>query len=87
MSQDFELHSVFSNQEHIYNRLNIPRNNLKEIEQIKSKIDSQKWLASELYEKIRKTCMPHGEFKRRYWFFADTPNIAKNCRVIGKDLL
>ncbi len=27
-----------------------------------------------------------GKFKHRYWFFADTPNIASNCRVIWKDL-
>jgi hypothetical protein len=33
---------------------------------------------SELYEKIRETCMPRGEFKHRYWFFADTPNIDRN---------
>ncbi len=25
--------------------------------------------------------------KHRYWFFADTPNIARICRVIWKDLL
>jgi hypothetical protein len=24
-------------------------------------------IASELYEKIRETCMPRGEFKHRYW--------------------
>jgi len=23
--------------------------------------------------------MPRGEFKHRYWFFADAPNIARNC--------
>jgi hypothetical protein len=23
-------------------------------------------------KKIRETCMPRGEFKYRYWFFADT---------------
>jgi hypothetical protein len=28
---------------------------------------------SEAYEKIVETCMPRGEFKRRSWFFADTP--------------
>ncbi len=44
-------------------------------------------IASELYEKIRETCMPHGEFKRRYWFRADTPNIARNCSVTWKDSL
>jgi hypothetical protein len=38
-------------------------------------------------KKIRETCMPHGEFKYRYWFFADTPNIAWTVSVIGKDLL
>ncbi len=31
--------------------------------------------------------MPCGEFKHRYWFFADTANIARNCRVIWKDLI
>jgi hypothetical protein len=31
---------------------------------------------SVVYEKIRETCMPRGEFKHRYKFFADTPNIA-----------
>jgi hypothetical protein len=31
--------------------------------------------------------MPRGEFKHRYWFFAETPNIGRNCRVILKDLL
>jgi hypothetical protein len=30
--------------------------------------------------------MPRGQFKHRYWFFADTPNIARNYRVIWKDL-
>ena len=25
--------------------------------------------------------MPREEFKHRYWFFADTPHIARNCRV------
>jgi hypothetical protein len=28
-----------------------------------------------------------GEFKHRYWIFADTPNVAWTVRVIGKDLL
>ncbi len=28
--------------------------------------------------------MPRGQFKHRYWFFADTSNIAGNCRVIWK---
>ncbi len=41
---------------------------------------------SEAYEKIRETCTPRGEFKHRYWFFADTPNIAGNFSVIWKDL-
>jgi hypothetical protein len=27
-------------------------------------------------KKIRETYKPRGEFKHRYWFFADTPNIA-----------
>jgi hypothetical protein len=26
--------------------------------------------------------MPLGKFKHHFWFFADTPNIARNCRVI-----
>jgi hypothetical protein len=26
--------------------------------------------------------MPRGEFKHRYWFFADAPNIARNSSVI-----
>jgi hypothetical protein len=39
-------------------------------------------IVSDLSKKIRETCMPRGEFKHRYWFFADTPNIASNCRVI-----
>jgi hypothetical protein len=34
-------------------------------------------IASDLYEKIRETCMPRGEFKHCYWSFADTPNIAR----------
>jgi hypothetical protein len=38
-------------------------------------------IASELYGKIRETCLPRGEFKHRHWVFADTPNIARNCRV------
>ncbi len=25
--------------------------------------------------------MPRGEFNFRYWFLADAPNIARNCRV------
>ncbi len=41
---------------------------------------------SEPYEKTRETCRPRGEFKHRYWFFADTPNIAGNFSVIWKDL-
>ncbi len=40
--------------------------------------------ASELCEKIRETCRPRGEFKNRYWFCADTPNIARICCVIMK---
>ncbi len=31
--------------------------------------------------------MPRGEFKHRYWFFADTPNVAWFVSVIWKDLL
>jgi len=30
---------------------------------------------SEAYETISETCLPRGEFKHRYWFFADTPNV------------
>ncbi len=41
---------------------------------------------SELNEKIRETWRPHGEFKHRYWFLADTPNIDRNFCVIWKDL-
>jgi hypothetical protein len=37
---------------------------------------------SDFYEKIRETYMPRGEFKHRYWFIADTPNIGKNFCVI-----
>jgi hypothetical protein len=33
-------------------------------------------------KKIRETCMPRGEFKYRYWFFADTPNIAWIVSII-----
>ncbi len=33
-------------------------------------------------KKIRETCMPRGEFKYRYWFFADTPNVAWIISVI-----
>ncbi len=29
--------------------------------------------------------MPRGEFKHRYWFFADAPNITGNYSVIWKD--
>ncbi len=39
---------------------------------------------SEVYEKAHETCNPRGEFKHRYWFFADTPNIARICRCIWK---
>jgi hypothetical protein len=28
--------------------------------------------------------MPRGEFKHRYWFFADAPNIASNCSLFEK---
>ena len=38
-------------------------------------------------KKIRETCMPRGEFKYRYWFFADTPNIAWIISAIWKDFL
>jgi hypothetical protein len=31
--------------------------------------------------------MPRGEFKHRYWFFADTPNVAWTVSIICKDLL
>ncbi len=30
--------------------------------------------------------MPRGQFKHRYWFFADTPKIGRNYRVTWKDL-
>ncbi len=30
--------------------------------------------------------MPRGEFKHRYWFFTEAPNIAGNYSVIWKDL-
>ncbi len=43
-------------------------------------------IASELSEKICETCIPRGEFKHRFWFFADTPNIARNGRILWKDL-
>jgi hypothetical protein len=33
-------------------------------------------------KKIQETCMPGGEFKYRYWFFAGTPNIAWIVGVI-----
>ncbi len=42
---------------------------------------------SEEYKKIRETYKPRGEFKHRYWFFADTPNVAWIVSVIWKDLL
>jgi hypothetical protein len=35
--------------------------------------------------KIQETCMPRGEFKHRYWFFADSPNAAWIVSVILKD--
>jgi hypothetical protein len=35
-------------------------------------------------KKIWESSMPHAQFKQRYKFFADTPNIAGNCRVIEK---
>ncbi len=44
-------------------------------------------IVSESYEKIGKICMPRGEFKHRYWFFADAPNIGSDVCVIWKDLL
>jgi hypothetical protein len=39
-------------------------------------------IMSEAYEKISETCLPRGEFKHRYWFFVDAPNIGRNCSVI-----
>ncbi len=39
-------------------------------------------IVSEAYEKIWETCMPRGEFKHRYWFFAETPNVAWIVGVI-----
>ncbi len=44
-------------------------------------------LCRRLIKKIQVTCMPRGEFKHRYWFFADTPNVAWTVSVIWKDLL
>ncbi len=43
-------------------------------------------VVSELCEKSREACRPRGEFKHRYWFFADTPNIVRIFCVIWKDL-
>ncbi len=34
---------------------------------------------SEANEKIWETCMPRGEFKHRYWFFAETPKRRLDC--------
>ncbi len=31
--------------------------------------------------------MPRDEFKHRYWYFANTPNIGRNVSVIWQDLL
>jgi hypothetical protein len=31
---------------------------------------------------VHETCMPRGEFKHRYWFFADTPNVAWFVSII-----
>ncbi len=42
---------------------------------LKSMIVSQCRYSFGGLEKIRETCMPLGEFKHRYWFFADAPNI------------
>ncbi len=41
-------------------------------------------IVSECMKKIWESFMPHAQFKQRYKFFADTPNIAGNCRVIEK---
>ncbi len=41
---------------------------------------------SEVSEKIRETGKPRGQFKHRYWYFADTPNIGRSYSVIWKDL-
>jgi hypothetical protein len=43
-------------------------------------------VVSEVYENIRETCKPFAQFKHRYSFLADIPNIAVNYRVIWKDL-
>jgi hypothetical protein len=42
---------------------------------------------SEVYEKIRETCMSRAHFKLRCSFFADSPNIAGDCRVIWKFIM
>ena len=42
---------------------------------------------SEEYKKVRETYKPRGESKQRYWFFADTPNIAWIVSVVWKDFL
>jgi hypothetical protein len=39
-------------------------------------------IVSEEYKKIRETYKPRGEFKHRYWFFADTPNVAWIVSVV-----
>jgi hypothetical protein len=39
-------------------------------------------LCRRLIEKIQETCMPRGEFKHCYWFFAVTPNVAWTVSVI-----
>ncbi len=41
-------------------------------------------IALDAYEKIQETCMPHGQFKHRYWYFVDTPNISRSYGVICK---
>ncbi len=38
------------------------------------------------FMKIPGNLQSRGKSKHRYWFFADAPNIARNCRVICKDL-
>ena len=39
-------------------------------------------LCRRLIKKIQETCMPRGEFKHRYWFFADTANVAWIVSII-----
>ncbi len=40
----------------------------------------------QLSETAKPLFLPRGQFKHRYWFFADTPNIGRNYCAIWKDL-